>query len=238
MKVDINVIKSILENKPAIHFGDYIPQEVVELIRSVPTSKADILFEKCKSNPTSEDREKQKFECEFKCSCCGSIVVERLSKTKLCQKDDLVCKNCKDVVEQQRRFDQEIEVIRHADALKARRRANTEIYINEYLNPDYEFDDSLKLWQKWELINCDIEPEIVAEYIKRMNYHEFLKTPYWKTVRDKKLKKAEYTCQVCGRNNVQLNIHHTTYSIRGYEHKNLDKLTCLCADCHNRHHKS
>ena len=66
------------------------------------------------------------------------------------------------------------------------------------------------------------------------NYKKFLQTPYWKIISSEKLKQTDYTCQLCGKNNTILNVHHTTYDIICLEIYNMNKLTVLCQNCHSK----
>jgi transposase-like protein len=75
------------------------------------------------------------------------------------------------------------------------------------------------------------ETEYVIECLKSMPYGEFLKTVYWKKIKDKKLREAKYKCAVCN-SKLELNVHHKTYSNHGKEHANLDDLVVLCSECH------
>ncbi len=77
--------------------------------------------------------------------------------------------------------------------------------------------------------------EVITEFIKNMNYYEFLKTPYWKAVTGIKLLMSNYRCSLCN-NSGELHCHHSTYEIRGNEIHSLEKLTVLCKDCHNHFH--
>lgn len=78
-------------------------------------------------------------------------------------------------------------------------------------------------------------PEGVPDYIRKMDYKDFLETPYWKqVVRDVKAKKGN-RCELCGSSS-NLEVHHPDYSIHGYEIDNEDRLTLLCHECHSRFH--
>jgi hypothetical protein len=110
-------------------------------------------------------------------------------------------------------------------------------YIENYLSPKYA--------DREPFINNDLYERIshmelwhsdnIAEYIKAMEYKEFLQTPYWKDISDYKKKMANNRCQLCNKKGV-LHTHHRTYSIHGYEINNLDDLIVLCEDCHKKFH--
>lgn len=70
--------------------------------------------------------------------------------------------------------------------------------------------------------------------LKRMSYKEYLQTNEWNDIKQKKLKQAGYRCQVCNKNDIELNVHHRTYENRGNEH--FSDLIVLCKDCHSLYH--
>ena len=81
--------------------------------------------------------------------------------------------------------------------------------------------------------------EFVKKAVASLTYYEFLNTPYWEGVRQYKLKKAEYKCELCGKSGI-LNVHHKTYDRHGMEHVRsvADKdLIVLCKDCHRKFHE-
>ena len=67
------------------------------------------------------------------------------------------------------------------------------------------------------------------------DYATFLKSEYWQKIRKVVLKRDNYKCINCKQGG-ELHIHHSTYSIRGKEHLNLDKLHTLCKSCHHELH--
>lgn len=77
-------------------------------------------------------------------------------------------------------------------------------------------------------------PEEFVEKAKTMPYREFLLTPYWRILSDE-VKSKRKVCQMCG-SSKNLEVHHTTYDIRGNEPRNLDKLQVLCHKCHSKVH--
>jgi 5-methylcytosine-specific restriction endonuclease McrA len=111
-------------------------------------------------------------------------------------------------------------------------------YIESYLCTEYtdkekayndlDLHDHLEHMERWHSDN-------IAEYIKAMEYKDFLQTPYWKNISEYKKKLANNRCQLCNRGG-ELHTHHRTYSIHGYEIKNLDDLVVLCKKCHAKFH--
>ena len=117
---------------------------------------------------------------------------------------------------------------------------NTLNYIKLFLSTDDI--DTFKTFntdKKWKLIQMDrynVNENYIRNYIKSMDYHEFLNTPWWNAVRDYKRRREDNTCEKCGCTDKTLHIHHPNYEIRGYEDKYIDTLQCLCEDCHKEAH--
>lgn len=117
---------------------------------------------------------------------------------------------------------------------------NTLNYIKLFLSTDDI--DTFKTFntdKKWMLIQMDrynVNENYIRNYIKSMDYHEFLNTPWWNAVRDYKRRREDNTCEKCGCTDKTLHIHHPNYEIRGYEDKYIDTLQCLCEDCHKEAH--
>jgi hypothetical protein len=67
----------------------------------------------------------------------------------------------------------------------------------------------------------------------------YLKTPYWKWMRRRVAKRAEYRCQVkgCTRIGANLDAHHTTYRVLGMEWLFPRAMVYLCRNHHNDTHR-
>jgi 5-methylcytosine-specific restriction endonuclease McrA len=112
----------------------------------------------------------------------------------------------------------------------------TRNFINRYLNPDRHWREGFRLNEQLNIINKNLTFNAL-EYASRMDYCDFLKTPYWKIITAKVKQMHNYTCQLCGKSGVQLHTHHpSNYSFRGFEINHLDDLMCLCSDCHSKFH--
>lgn len=77
----------------------------------------------------------------------------------------------------------------------------------------------------------------ISSHIKSMDYRDFLRTPYWKTISAHTKYRAGYRCQLCN-GRMRLVTHHRDYSIHGHEHAHMNELTVLCNDCHQKFHYS
>lgn len=117
---------------------------------------------------------------------------------------------------------------------------NTQKIIDVYLNHNYRplgaytWDD-LELEFPQIMNFCDHFQ--VAHFIKKLNYNIFLQTPYWKLISSLIRRRFEFKCVMCD-SNKDLQIHHKNYEYHGFEHTKhgLNSLTCVCKDCHSKHH--
>lgn len=73
------------------------------------------------------------------------------------------------------------------------------------------------------------------KYLASMPYRDFLKTKYWRIVRNYVLYRQGEKCQLCSETQ-NLNVHHRTYEHRGYEVNHLKDLIVLCRCCHQTFH--
>lgn len=67
-----------------------------------------------------------------------------------------------------------------------------------------------------------------------MDYDDYLKTPWWVSIRRKRIEQDNYKCVDCGVSR-DLEVHHLTYERIGRE--NLEDLVTLCKDCHRTRHR-
>jgi 5-methylcytosine-specific restriction endonuclease McrA len=70
--------------------------------------------------------------------------------------------------------------------------------------------------------------------LNKMSHAEYLKTREWRVRRNRALIRAGNRCQVCGKANLQLDVHHNSYERYGEEQ--LSDLIALCRSCHRRFH--
>jgi len=170
----------------------------------------------------------EKFLIETECSLCNNTTYEKISKTKLSAylKDTkYVCEKCKQE-ELEKRKEKSIQT--QVDS--------TLQYIDTYLTPTNTWKDGVKTYDKINrLQSFSVDRSVISDYIKSMDYYDFLKTPYWKAITEKKRKQAGFKCQMCG-NGGMLSVHHRTYDIHGSELYNMNDLIVLCDSCHKKFH--
>jgi len=183
---------------------------------------------------TGGDYLKDFFIAEVPCFECQSYYVNcNLSKTNLIKliKDELdtTCDKCK-------------EKLKNQQAKKEKENSgqtieeNTVWYISQYLNPEYVWPSGQSVWDKIQRLQpYGVSWDKISDHIKAMPYKEFLKTPYWKAITQKKMKEAGFKCQMCNKEGL-LSTHHRTYDIHGMEIFNLKELIVICQDCHKKHH--
>ncbi len=85
------------------------------------------------------------------------------------------------------------------------------------------------------LLRDELKHKDPTDYLNSLSYSEFLKSVYWKTVRNYVREKRGYICELCA-STERLEVHHKTYEHHGQEHNHLDDLILLCSVCHSRHH--
>lgn len=66
-----------------------------------------------------------------------------------------------------------------------------------------------------------------------MSYREYLRTPEWRAVRERKLTESGDKCRIC-KATKKLNVYHFVFGVRGREEMN--ELEVLCNDCHYKKH--
>ena len=77
--------------------------------------------------------------------------------------------------------------------------------------------------------------EYAKDCISDMDYADFLKTPYWKSIALYVKERDGRKCSICGATKA-LEVHHLTYDNHGDELHHLDDLTCICRRCHENLH--
>ena len=114
---------------------------------------------------------------------------------------------------------------------------NTIFYLENYLNPHRTWDKKITPKERINQIRyADVDWKTICKHIKGMDYHNFLKTPYWKAIAAHTKYKAGYKCQLCNSPH-NLITHHRNYGIHGFEHAHMQELTVICNKCHNRFHE-
>lgn len=77
--------------------------------------------------------------------------------------------------------------------------------------------------------------DISKERISNMDYADFLKTPYWKSIALYIKERDGKKCSICGATKT-LEAHHLSYDNHGDELHHLEDLTCICRKCHGNLH--
>ncbi len=110
--------------------------------------------------------------------------------------------------------------------------------IEKFLVEDWQIYNS-KLPKKFLDIDVNkINIPNTKEYIKELRllpYKKYLLTEHWQKIREKILKRENYTCQKCRTKGGVLHVHHNTYEHRGYEYD--EDLQVLCRTCHQEYHR-
>ncbi len=240
-------VRKTIKEHPPIRREEKISYEDFVKITKYPLAFIKILIE-----PMEEHKNPPpKFIIEIKCTSCGKIFTGRISKAKLLHllnntyrkkhPDEFLCPECRKHHDQLKTQEKN-EKIESYKRWMVQENQRTELFIEKYLNPNSSSDIWTDVSDRYEFITWKIQgtdENEVALYIQRMPYKDFLKTPYWKAIREKKLRDAGFKCQLCGRSGVSLKVHHNTYKNHGYEHRfNVmeEDLIVLCDECHKKIH--
>lgn len=185
------------------------------------------------------------FRVELLCDTCSSTRVEPFNKTGLINYfghllgsrrnyfNPRICSSCNATEEQNRERTQAAEREDDAKTFKE----NTKFYIDTFLSPSREWNKGTKTWEKWNSITrCLVDWDVICWTIRKMKYKDFVQTPYWKAIAEKRRKQADFKCVTCSTGGC-LHVHHRSYENHGREHDNLNDLTVLCSKCHSTFHK-
>ena len=211
---------------------DIITLEIQRFIREQHSSaRIRQLFDNVNKN------EKRQQPMERICCCCNNIFVKTYSFSQINtiirdspkNNNKFVCPNCQNVEKEKK-----ISLLKEKENMIKER---TEEYIKYYLDSDRAWNVRTKTWQKIQsLQDFYVDYNEIENYIKNMDYNDFLQTPYWKAIAEKVKSRAKWTCEMCGKSAECLNVHHPDYSFHGRELQNINRLKCLCPDCHEKFH--
>ncbi len=201
---------------------ELITDEEIRKLRNYPKSFIAKLLERIRRD--IPDAYKRRFLVEKICAKCDKREVFRLSREEFLHyltRSQYVCHKCLQ--------EEKLRQIEQA----------TKRFIENYLDPN-------KVWKpikrsKFYLMMEDMyeaDEHQIANYIKEMDYSDFLQTPYWIAIKERLLKTIGYKCQLCGDKKNPLHIHHNTYEHHGYEHIYYrEDLIVLCERCHLLFHE-
>lgn len=170
----------------------------------------------------------------LQCIECKEEFVEHLSKIHLFSmlrdishnKNEYICKNCK----------RELNKLDDEKFRALKEEQKTRIF-ETYLNPCCSWNKGVKTYEKINEIKnylVFVEMDEIKDYIHKIGYQQYLKTPLWNAVAEYKKQRTKH-CQLCGTVN-NLNVHHSSYNHIGFEIYNLNDLIVLCKECHYKFH--
>lgn len=189
------------------------------------------------------------YHLEVVCIYCGYRTTIEVSKTGLIEyiigNNDYVCKRCKeynkkkkDEYNKKKKIESTGEIITSVKESKSEKNNYAIFFIEVFLDPKMTWDSSWTIKERWEKIHYYANKtnwDVVLKHILGMKYYEFLKTPYWKLMSQKKKIEAGYKCQLC--NSAEyVSVHHRNYKYKGMEIYNMGELVVLCDNCHKKHH--
>lgn len=226
------------KKEPLFEYGYRMDNEMVSFIKSLNPSGPEFskLFGANGLGATS-------VTVELACEKCGNLEEMTLSKTKFFEyiKKGFVCDSC----EEKERVARENDRKQRKQEIESHKEECTLKFISAYLDPNKHWCNKREVntpskkcrdMEEW-LPYCD--EELIAEHIRATKYSDFLQTPYWKAISAYVKSRNEYKCEICGKGDTALHIHHPNYKIHGYElqYYNRKQLKCLCSDCHRKFHE-
>lgn len=87
--------------------------------------------------------------------------------------------------------------------------------------------------EEQELLDRSRLQAILADY-RRRPYAERRQSKEWDILKRRIHRRDGYRCRMCGRNKVELHLHHCSYD--NYGEERLEDLITVCDVCHKRHH--
>lgn len=231
--------KTVYEDKKFIPNKSFIDYYTLTKLRNLvkETSLATVL--NCIEINRADITKKYSFLVEDRCEYCGELIQKEISKTQLVKvissKATFVCTNCAERKKEKEISERELL----NKKLSQQSKAITENFINSFCNPSFVWNEDIKptyyFYKMQTAFNYYVDRDKVIEALKKLSYKDFLATPYWKAISQKKRKKANYCCELCG-SHTTLNVHHRTYKHHGDEMHHLEDLICLCKNCHSKFH--
>lgn len=118
-----------------------------------------------------------------------------------------------------------------------------DIFSNYYELKDYYAEEYPYLryrdivWVKMADMKRNHNDDEISEFVKSLKYDEFLKTIYWKNIKEDKTYFSD-KCELCG-SKEKLHVHHRNYDNHGLEHKREvqdNDLMVVCETCHKKIH--
>lgn len=235
--------ESLLDDSWKIESNSFLSNEILKLLLDYVKSGKSIepLFKKY-----SEKHKKPEYNYLVKiiCTKCGKETYKTLNKSGVlyfinhgCK---TMCDDCctKEFEEQQK--EKLIEEEKREIEETERTEKQVQEYIETYLNPNNKWNPNVPIKNRYYQIfnKFKLHGYTIVNYIKEMNYYDFLETPYWKAIAAYVKQKRGFKCQLCG-SGLNLAVHHRTYENHGYEHcynvMNTD-LIVLCKNCHSKFH--
>lgn len=107
---------------------------------------------------------------------------------------------------------------------------NTSIFIKKYCKPTL---DSATIYSLDKMMSHIVDYETIREYLVAIDYQDYLKTLYWKSI--SKYIRSKFDSCKCGVKD-KLHVHHNTYKYVGIEHLHINCLDVMCDKCHSLIH--
>lgn len=224
--------KTFIKNNSFISYNQFLK------LKDIRNKTNQVLVSDCFERLSTTERTAS-YHTELLCDFCGNLFITTLPKTGLMdaisEKYKNECPDCRNI----RKKENDEAWKRRLEEKAEKEKRETEAFI-AYVTPGQIWNDKVvppnKYYSTLKEKSFFINKDYIANVIKsNMSYKEFLTTPYWKAVAQKKKQQAGYRCELCN-SKTYLNVHHRTYENHGYEMDHLQDLIVLCNDCHKKFH--
>jgi hypothetical protein len=192
-----------------------------------------------------------RYVCDVQCPKCQNWRVEELGVSAVRHLVSWVknpkppqyefrfqCTACEAAAEAERRnFDasrsrEELLARMKAEAAE-KRKQRAEVVVTQFLSPRNHWRDDIAPQERFQILTCEeFNNDVVAAAIRRMEWSDFFKTPYWIAVHGEALRRIRQRCVVCAEV-TPLRVHYRTNDLHGLEHteKGMRELLFLCKHC-------
>ena len=112
--------------------------------------------------------------------------------------------------------------------------------VEEWLNQYENQKDPSVAQESKNKFNIEVNEDMRNLYkkymskIRSLDYQEYLQTEHWQHFKLEAIRHAGHKCQICNKDDCNLNVHHNNYDNRGRE--TFNDVIVVCDDCHNMIH--
>jgi hypothetical protein len=228
---------SIMREKSIfIEPGMTISKENIVALRLLICEYGKYNFENCIGSFSKNSSQRLTICVETECTECKNIGFVAMGRGKFVDyisSEKYICEACKNKITIRKEEDSKQVNANY----EKERESQTSLYVDQYLDPNSKWNKKVPFSEKYKIIfNQYFIRDAIYSHVKTMDYYDYLKTPQWKVISEKKKRQAGYKCELCNATGF-IAVHHKTYEHKGIEMDNLKDLVVLCDDCHKKFHE-